>query len=191
MRCTQCPTSASSSGMPFGVESVIDRLPRRPFVVAAKRAGRRDGDEDSTRVLRTHDDRVQAHPARPGLPGRAGLVVPQSRQLTPTGTAIDGAKQGRVLNAREHRVAVAQRGLEVPDPGELPRVGRPVVPLVRTGHAVVGELIAHGLPTSGRRRRNAELTAQTNSSTARRRSDSDPPESPSRERPPIRQRRDR
>ena len=34
----------------------------------------------------------------------------------------------------------------MPDPRELPRVRRPVVPLVRAGHAVVEELVADRLP---------------------------------------------
>ena len=50
---TQCPTSASSSGMSFGVQSLVDRTPGRAAVIGAKRSGRGDRDEDPLRVLRT------------------------------------------------------------------------------------------------------------------------------------------
>src|ERR671922_218521 len=55
--------------------------------------------------------------------------------------STSGREECRVFDPGEHRVRVRQRRLEVPDAGELPRVLRAVVPLVRPGHAVVGELV--------------------------------------------------
>src|SRR5207302_3103313 len=45
-----------------------------------------------------------------------------------------------------HRVRVAEGRLEVPHALEFPWLGRAVVPLVRTGHALVHKVIAGGLP---------------------------------------------
>src|SRR4030095_11243667 len=43
-------------------------------------------------------------------------------------------------------IGVGQRRFQVPDAFELPRVGRPVVPLMGPWHAVVGKLVPDRLP---------------------------------------------
>ena len=67
-------------------------------------------------------------------------------QLLPALTTVTGAEQSGVLDPGIHHVRVVQRRLEVPDPRELPRVRCPVVPLVRAGSALVGELVTRGHP---------------------------------------------
>ena len=52
----------------FGLEAAVDRSPGLAGVVAAKRASRRDGDNNAFGMAWTQDDRVQAHPTRAGLP---------------------------------------------------------------------------------------------------------------------------
>src|SRR5262249_29433323 len=56
------------------------------------------------------------------------------------------AEERGVLDAGVNRVRIGQRGLEVPDPFELPGVRRAVVPLMRAGHALVDKLVVDGLP---------------------------------------------
>ncbi len=89
---------------------------------------------------------MQAHSTRTRLPLRAGLVIPQAGQFLPVLPAVDGAEQRCVLYAGVNRIGVVQRRFEVPDPGELPRVWRAVVPLVRARDSVIAELIADCLP---------------------------------------------
>src|SRR5262249_60563027 len=56
-------------------------------------------------------------------------------------------EQRGVLNAGVHRVGIGQRRLEMPDAREFPRARCAVVPEVRAGRPLVGELVAHGLPS--------------------------------------------
>ncbi len=95
---------------------------------------------------------------RPPAPGcHAGPVgwPPQPRQLLPGLAGVGGTEQGRVLSAGVHRGGVVERGLQVPDPGELPGPGRAVVPQVRPHLALVSEVVAHGRPGLARRRPSA------------------------------------
>jgi hypothetical protein len=89
---------------------------------------------------------VEAEPAGARLPRRPGGVLAQPGQFVPALAAVGGLEQRGVLDPRIDGVGLGQRRGEVPDPGELPRVGRAVVPLVGAGHAVVGELVADRLP---------------------------------------------
>jgi hypothetical protein len=73
-------------------------------------------------------------------------MVPQSGELLPLLATVDRAEQGRVLDARVDRVRVSQRRFEVPDTLELPWTRRSVVPLMRAGDAVVGEVVAYRVP---------------------------------------------
>ena len=84
--------------------------------------------------------------ARARLPFRTGAVVPQAGHLLPALAAVDRVEHRRVFDAGKHRVGIGQRRLEMPDALELPGVRRAVVPLVRAGGAVVGELVVHRLP---------------------------------------------
>ena len=127
-------------------QALVDRSPRLAAVVRAECPGCGDRDDDPVRIVGVDQDRVQAEAAGARLPVLARFVTAQPRELVPALAAVGGAEQRRVLDARVHRVWVVERRLEVPDARELPRVLRSVVPLVRAGHAVVGELVADRLP---------------------------------------------
>jgi hypothetical protein len=92
----------------LGVQSLVDWTPALATVVAAERPGRRYRDVDPPFIAGTDDDGVQAHSSRPGLPGRTGTVLAKSRVLLPALPTVRGAKEGRVLDASEHGVGVAQ-----------------------------------------------------------------------------------
>ena len=146
MRCTQWPTSALGSGMPS------DTSPRLIGcqVVPPSSVRNAPAEEMATKMRsalrRIEQDRVQAHPAGAGLPGRRRSVGPEPRQLVPCLAAVGGAEERGVLHSRVDRVGIARRRLEMPDARELPRMWRPVVPEMRARDAVVHELIAHRLP---------------------------------------------
>src|SRR6266446_3385779 len=70
----------------------------------------------------------------------------QSGELLPHLPAVVRAEQRGVFDAGVDRVRIGRRWLEMPDPRELPRVRRAVVPQVRARGTVVHELVAHGLP---------------------------------------------
>ena len=130
----------------FATQAAVDRLPGRAAVVGAERARRGDRDEDALGIARVEQDRVQAHPAGARLPARAGAVAAQAGELLPGLPAVGRAEQRGVFDAGVDGVGIGQRRFEMPDALELPRVRRAVVPLVRAGHAVVGEFVAHRLP---------------------------------------------
>jgi hypothetical protein len=129
MRWTQWPTSAAGSGI--------------PSLFSPRLIGCHVAPPSSVRI---QQDRVQAHSAGAGLPRRSRAVPPQPVQLVPRRTAVRRAKQRRVLDAGVHRVGIVQRRLEVPDPLEFPRVRRPVVPLMRSGHALIVERVPDRRP---------------------------------------------
>ena len=131
---------------PFGAQAAVHRPPGLARVIGPERARGRDGREDPPGPGRIQDDRVQAHPARPRLPRRPGLVAAQPGQFLPVPPAVGRPEQPSVLHPGVDGVRVVQRRFQVPDPGELPRVRRAVVPLVRAGLALVAELVADRLP---------------------------------------------
>ena len=55
----------------LGLQSTVDRSPRRAGVVGPERARRGDGDEDPFGIARIQKNRVQAQPAGTWLPGGA------------------------------------------------------------------------------------------------------------------------
>src|ERR1700686_2957407 len=61
-------------------------------------------------------------------------------------TAVGGTEQCGILYTGVDRVRIGERGLQMPDSLELPRVLRAIVPLVSAGYAVLDELVVHGLP---------------------------------------------
>src|SRR5262249_52776579 len=111
-----------------------------------ERSRSRDRDEDSPRMARVEENRVQAHASGAGLPGRSGLMHAQPGQLLPRLPAVGRTEQGGVLDTGVDRVGVGQRGLEAPYARELPRMRRSVVPEVRPSGTVVEELVPHRLP---------------------------------------------
>ena len=97
---------------------------------------------------------MQTHAARARLPVRPRSMLAQPGQFLPVRAAVCGLEQRRILHAGVHRLRVRERRLQMPHPLELPRMRRAVVPLVRAGHALVSELVAHRRP-----RRAAIVTA--------------------------------
>ena len=144
--CTQCPTSAAGDGMPSDSRPLLTGCHVLAAVVGAEHAGRGDRHVHPVGVVRVENDRVQAHPARAGLPLRARAVLAQAADFLPAVAAVGGAEQRRVLDSGVDGVPVGQGRLQVPDPGELPRVRRAVVPLVRARDAGVAEVLADRLP---------------------------------------------
>ena len=130
----------------LGLKSPVHGTPGLASVIGTEHARSGNSDEDAVRIARVDNDRVQAHPAGPRLPGRPRPVAADAGQLVPVPAAIGRAEQCRVLDAGKYGVGIGQGRFEMPDSCELPRVRRPVVPLVRAGHAVVLELVPDGLP---------------------------------------------
>ncbi len=143
---TQWPTSACGVGNVLRAQAAVDGLPGGAGVVGAEGAGGGDGDEDAVGIGGIEEDGVQAHAAGAGLPGGAGSVGAQAGELCPVSAAVGGTEERGVLDAGVDVVGIGERGLDVPDALELPRVRRAVVPLVRAGNAVVGEVVADGRP---------------------------------------------
>src|SRR5919197_5245400 len=125
------PDVCGRLGNVLGSQSSIDGLPVLSPIIAAEGAGCRDGDEDPLAVAWILNDRMQAHAAGPWLPARPCAVAPQPGQLAPGLAAVGGAEQCRILDSGVNRVRIREPGLEVPDPFELPRSRRSVIPLVR------------------------------------------------------------
>ena len=130
----------------LGAQAAVHRPPGLALVVAAEHAGRRDGDEDPSRMAPVEQDRVQAHPARAGLPEWSRGVLAQPGELLPVLPAVRGAEQRGVLDARVDGVRIRQRRLQMPHARELPRPLRAVIPEMGAGGALVGELVPHRLP---------------------------------------------
>jgi len=124
------------------MQSVIDWLPGFAAVFGAKRARGRDRDEHSLRIFRIDQNRVQTHSARARLPFRTGIVLAETGQFVPRFAAVFRLEQRGVFHARVNIISVIERGLEVPDALELPRMLGAVVPHVRPGNAIVNEFVA-------------------------------------------------
>ncbi len=73
-------------------------------------------------------------------------MLAEAGEFVPVLAAVGGAEEGGVFDAGVDGVGVGERGLEVPGAFELPGMGSAVVPLVGAGNAVVGELVADGVP---------------------------------------------
>ncbi len=106
-------------GNVFGVETLVDGLPRFAAVVAAEGTGGGDRDVDSVGIRWIEDDRVKAHAASARLPLGPGAVTAEAREFVPTDAAIGGAEEGRVFDASVDGVGVGEGGLQVPDAFEL------------------------------------------------------------------------
>ena len=99
-------------------------------VVGAEDAGRGDRDVHAVGVARVEQDRVQAHAAGAGChcgPEPCSRRPWSSCQVAAPSVDLNSAAS---CDPGVHRVGVGRRRLEVPDPGELPRLQRAVVPLV-------------------------------------------------------------
>ena len=129
-----------------GAQPPVDRLPGLAAVVGAEGAGRGDRHIHPLPVGRVEDDRVQAHAAGARLPAGRGPVGTQRGQFLPAATAVRRAEDRRVLGAGVDQVRVVRRRLQVPDPLELERSRRPVVPQVLAGLALVAEVVVDRLP---------------------------------------------
>lgn len=125
----------------LGLQAAVDRLPRLAVVVGSESARRRDGDVDPIGILWIVNDRMYRHAARARLP-KMPLGAAQSGKFLPGFAAIHGLEDRRVFHAGIDRVRVAERGFEVPNSLKLPRMLRPVVPLVRAHFALIEEHVA-------------------------------------------------
>ena len=126
------------------MQPAVHRPPRLAGVVGPERARRGDRGEHPRPL---QDDRVQAETARARLPAGRGRLYPEAGQLGPSQAPVGRLVQRCVLPARVHRVRVVRRRLEVPDPLELPRPQRAVVPQVRARVAAgVAEVVPGRLP---------------------------------------------
>src|SRR4029077_224982 len=138
----------------LGFQSAVDGPPGLAGIVAAERAGGRDGDENPVGVAGIQNDRVQAHSSGSWLPLWPRAVAAQGGQVLPVLSAVARTEQRGVLHARVHRVRIAKRRLQVPDALELPRMLRAVVKLVRgqrlagSRGCVVHEFVARGFGRS-------------------------------------------
>ena len=160
MRWTQCPTSASGSGISYWrLQSPLIGCQVWPRVIGPKCAGRRDRDENPLGPAGIQNDGVQAHAARARLPEMPlALRSPGSScQVRPP----SGPEQRGVLRPGVNGVWVCRRGFEMPDALELPGMLRAVVPLVGAGHAVIVELVSDRLPGLRRRHRSAGSSGRT------------------------------
>ena len=73
-------------------------------------------------------------------------LAPQAGHLGPVLSAVGGLEERRVLHSGVHVIGIRERWLQVPYALEFPRMRRAVVPLMRTGNAVIDELVSHRLP---------------------------------------------
>src|ERR1700692_4120432 len=95
----------------FRSQPVIDRLPAFSAVIGAKRAGGRDGDEDSLRIARIEKNGMQGNPARSRLPARPGVAAAKSWQFLPCLPAVGRAEQCGILDPGVDRVRFGARWL--------------------------------------------------------------------------------
>src|SRR4051812_532199 len=129
-------------------QTLVDRLPGFSAIIGAESARGGDGDVDALGVRGVEQNTVQTHAARARLPLRPGAVAAKSGEFFPGSPAIFREEQRRVFYSGINVIAFGERRLQVPDPLELPRMLRAVVPLVRSerlavgAFGVVGELIA-------------------------------------------------
>ncbi len=128
------------------VQSFVDRLPGLAGIVSTKCSRGRNGDEDPVGIARIEKYGVQAHATGAGLPAGSRAVAAQSGELLPVLTAIRRLEESCVFHAGVHRIRVGERRFQMPDSLELPRMRRPVVPLMRAGDTFVHELVSHRLP---------------------------------------------
>ncbi len=133
-------------GDAFRPQSAIDGTPALAGVVTAERTRRRDRDEHPVLVLGIEDDRMETHAAGAGRPVGRGAVLAKGGELVPALATIGGTEERGVFGPRVHEVRVGERRLEMPDSLELEGPRASVIPLMRAGFALVGELTLHRLP---------------------------------------------
>lgn len=70
----------------------------------------------------------------------------QTVEFLPRCSAVGRTEKRSVFDARVDGVGIGIRRFKVPNAFEFPRMGRTVVPLVRSWNAVVDELVIHRFP---------------------------------------------
>ena len=146
MRWTQWPTWAVGSGMPSDWSPLLmgrhvtpaSSLRKAPAAEMATNI--RPGWLGSSTIVCRH------MPPAPGCQSEADGCVRRPGSSCHVCPRVGGAEDRRVLDAGVDGVGIGERRLQVPDPREVPRVRRAVVPEVLAGGAVVDELVADGLP---------------------------------------------
>src|SRR5215212_11758399 len=127
------------------MEALVDREPGGAAVVGAERAGGRNRDYDPVRVVGIENDGVEAHPARARLP-EMSFHLAQPGKFGPALSTVRRAEQCGVLDASVDGIGVGKGRLHVPNTLEFPWVLRSVVPHMRSGIAVVTEVVSDWLP---------------------------------------------
>src|SRR6266699_3103979 len=89
---------------------------------------------------------MEAHAAGARCPVGRGAVLAQGGELAPGLATVGRTEEGRIFGARVDGVRVREGRLEVPDSLEFKGARRSVIPLMRAGFAIVGELALHRLP---------------------------------------------
>src|SRR5262245_46929131 len=89
---------------------------------------------------------MQAHAAGAGLPIGSRTMAAKSGQFGPGLPGVRCLEDRRVFDPGVDHIRIRQRRLEMPHPFELPWMRRAIVPLMRTGHTVIGELVAYSFP---------------------------------------------
>jgi hypothetical protein len=89
---------------------------------------------------------MEAHVASAGHPVLPCRMGSQPRELSPGLATVARAEKRGVLDAGIDRVWIGMRGCQVPHPLEFLRMWCAIVPLVRAGGALLGELVANRLP---------------------------------------------
>src|SRR3984885_7962964 len=114
----------------LGIQTAVDRLPAFATVVGTKCSRCRNRNVDALRIAGIENDRVQTHTTGARLPLWAGAMAAQPGEFRPVLSAIRRAEQGGVFDASVNRIGVLERWFQMPDALELPRMLRPVIPLM-------------------------------------------------------------
>src|ERR1700675_58995 len=114
----------------LGIQTTVDRLPAFATIVGTKGSRCRNRNVDALGIAGIENDCVQTHTTGARLPLWAGAMTAQSGEFRPVLSAISRAEEGGVFHACVNRIGVLERRLQMPNALELPRMLRPVIPLM-------------------------------------------------------------
>ena len=124
----------------LGFQAFVNRLPGLAAVLGAKRARRRDCDENPVRIVLVQKNGVHGHAAGAGLP-EISFGGAQAGKFVPRLATIRGFENRRVFGTGVYRIRIGQRRFNVPDAFEFPRMLRAVIPHVGADGSFVNEFI--------------------------------------------------
>src|SRR3989449_9216977 len=100
-----------------GPHPLVLRGPRATAVARLERPDRADSNHQMLRILRIHEDRMQAQPAIARLPLFPGRMIVECLDVLPRSSEVVAAEQGRGFDARVDRFRrIGGTGRDVPDP---------------------------------------------------------------------------